>query len=205
MTSSSPAAYRPLDLVPPELVLQIISHLDLADIANISLASKSCHNLITESEQTIYRAAGFRLGLTNPQSAGATAAVVAPPAPTEARHQRDEVRSIIKQQQSISTHYEGVDSWKDFGKPGSIEAALGRVAHSRWRPSQSEARTPCGLPGAREGRSTTRSGWSKAPGSATMVCTGSSWKLKANISSLPQRKEGESTHRHSPPGPDRAD
>ncbi len=124
MAAVPSSSLRPLDLVPPELVLQIISHLNLADLASFARASRSCRNLMAESEEAVYRTAGFRLGLTDPQSAGSTAAVVAPAPPSEAQHQKDELSAIVKQQQSISTYYDGVESWKDFGQLRSTQALL---------------------------------------------------------------------------------
>lgn len=117
-----------LDLLPPELVLEIVGHLNLDELARFSQASRSTYALVTESEQAIYRTAGYRLGLTNPQSAGSTAALVAPPAPTGAHRRQDELGSVVKRQQSISAHYDRVQNWKDFGQCSTwlnVEAVSG--------------------------------------------------------------------------------
>lgn len=135
--SASSGALHPLDLLPPELILQIISHLTLSDISAFARASQSCHALIKDSEQAIYRSAAFRLGLADPQTAGSTAAVVGP-APRDGHRQRDELDGVLNRQQSISSCYDGVQTWNQFGQLGSggcaSDAVLrpgGRVADGR--------------------------------------------------------------------------
>lgn len=122
MDASSCAVFRPLDLLPPELVLSILSNLSIADLSAFRQAAKTCNNFVNQSENAIYRILAFNLGLTQPQSAGATQAVLAPPAPMRAQDQQQELEGIVRQQQSMSTYFDGVADWKDFGQCGERQA-----------------------------------------------------------------------------------
>lgn len=126
MSHPRDAPLRALDLLPPELVLSILAHGSISDLAAFSRVSRSCHALVSDSENVLYRNVGFNQGFTRPQTAGSTQALVAPPAPSSVVDQREELRRVVREQQSMSGYCHGVDRWKDFGKC-QIVLCLSRV------------------------------------------------------------------------------
>ncbi|KIO32684.1 hypothetical protein M407DRAFT_18442 [Tulasnella calospora MUT 4182] len=58
----------PFDLLPPELILQILQSLPVQDITAFNLASRYCHNIVLLHENAVYQAVAAFHGFIQPSS-----------------------------------------------------------------------------------------------------------------------------------------
>lgn len=130
MQASTSQQYRNiLSVLPPEIIVQILSYTDACSIGRFSASSSSCKGLVDQNSHIIYEAIANRLfNVTIPCTAGDSGITIdslpsfaleeleqseagAQVAPTERQ-----LRKAIKYQRTSSTVYDNLKTWRDFGE-----------------------------------------------------------------------------------------
>lgn len=104
--------------LPPELAVQVVSHLDFASLSRFIRVSRRCHDLFRAHVEPICRTVSIRQGLADPKTASATAALAREPFP--ARRLDDdldpqELERVVRAQRWLGV--DSVPSWHEYGAP----------------------------------------------------------------------------------------
>lgn len=128
MQPSSPHHRSLFSVLPPEIIVQILSYTDACTIGRVSASSSCCKAVIDENSQIIYEALAIRhLNATTPCTAGDSGITInSLPAFALEELELDQHSAIapvarqlqraIKYQRTSSTAYDNITTWRDFGE-----------------------------------------------------------------------------------------
>ncbi|GAA6047582.1 hypothetical protein JCM3770_001575 [Rhodotorula araucariae] len=109
---------RSLLSIPPELVVQIVAHLDFPSLAAFVRVSRACHALVHAYPEHICRTVAIRTALADPRTVGATAPLAAPPWPVRPLDDdldSDELERVVRSQGWMGTTH-SVASWHAYAR-----------------------------------------------------------------------------------------
>lgn len=129
MQATSQHSPNILLVLPPEIVVQILSYTDASTIGRISASSSSCKALIDQNSQIIYEAIAIRhFNVLTPCTAG-DSGITIESLPAFALEELGQVEAVdavapverqlrraIKYQRTSSTAYDSIKTWRDFGR-----------------------------------------------------------------------------------------
>lgn len=136
-----------LAVLPPEIIVQILTYTDACSIGHFSASSSSCKGLVDNNSQIIYQAIANRQFNTEVPCTAGDSGITIESLPdfvlggleslngcvdmTPAERQ---MRRAIKYQRTSSTCYDNVRTWKEFGRQHMFCPRLLHIAKACFRP-----------------------------------------------------------------------